>query len=276
MPPKRRRIPSIHLPSQTIANSATSANKVRKAIVPVTAPTATPWQTCPYEHTSYQSLANGEGLWPTKTRGNGELKKLNGLGASDRRLFVKQLENHSVHQPKWISVMTSVATFKSGFHMHPCLASLLIYTSQLTATAALVHPQSRPLIPPTEVRRGFEFSNDRPAFYPPPANASWRVPHFRYKSVFSIASTSSYGHVINSGSNDPFDYGLPSLCERPSSSDMSSISMSMTVDDTFAFIHDQPRHRVDSDASSFYFRPSATAPGTRGRCRRESNMSLSS
>ena len=198
------------------------------------------------------------------------------LGASDRRLFVKQLETHSVHQPKWISVMTSVATFKSGFHMHPCLASLWIYTSQLTATAALVHPQSRPLVPPAEVHRGFEFSNDRPAFYLPPAIASWRVSHFRYESVFSIASTSSYGHVINSGSNDPFDYGLPSLCERPSSSDMSSISMSMTVDDTFAFIRDQPRHRVDSDASSFYFRPSATAPGTRGRCRRESNMSLSS
>ena len=39
-----------------------------------------------------------------------------------------------------------------------------------------------------------------------------------------------------------------------------SISMSMTVDDTFQFIRrDQPRRRVDSDASSFYFRrPPAT------------------
>jgi len=73
-----------------------------------------------------------------------------------------------------------------------------------------------------EVRRGFEFSSD------PPASNSRRVPHRRRESVFSIASVSSYGHVINSGSTDPFDYGLPSLRERPSSEDMSNISMSMT------------------------------------------------
>jgi len=40
--------------------------------------------------------------------------------------------------------------------------------------------------------------------------------------------------------------------------------MPMTVDDTSALIRNQPRRCVDSDASSFYFRPSAPppAPGT--------------
>ncbi|KDR69956.1 hypothetical protein GALMADRAFT_898782 [Galerina marginata CBS 339.88] len=130
-----------------------------------------------------------------------------------------------------------------------------------------------------EVRRGFEFSDERPAFYPPPAvvasvAAGRRAPHRRHESVFSIASVSSYGHVINSGSNDPFDYGLPSLRERPSSEDMTSISMSMSVDDTFAYLANKPRRRVESDASSFYFRPQQNGP--RGHRRRESNMSVSS
>ena len=62
------------------------------------------------------------------------------------------------------------------------------------------------------------------AFYPPPANTSQPVPHRRHKSVFSIVSVSSYGHVINSGSADPFEYGLPSFRERPLSEDISSIS----------------------------------------------------
>ena len=124
-----------------------------------------------------------------------------------------------------------------------------------------------------EVRRGFEFSGDR-SFYPPPAHANRRGKHRREESVFSIASVSTYGRVLNNGVNDPFDYGLPSLRERPSSEDISSISMSMTVDDTFAFIHNQPRRRVDSDASSFYFRPVALA--TRGHGRRESSISVTS
>ncbi|KAF9560634.1 hypothetical protein CPC08DRAFT_466596 [Agrocybe pediades] len=156
-----------------------------------------------------------------------------------------------------------------------------------------------------EVRRGFEFSNNRPAFYPPPganqsasiaisdfsfsffgsnasANASNGqgrrvVPHRRHESAMSFASVSSYGHVVlNPGSHDPFDYAqLPSLRERPSSEDMSSCSSAMglstTVDDTFAYRANQPRRRVDSDASSFYFK----AP-VRGHKRRESNMSVSS
>jgi hypothetical protein len=183
-----------------------------------------------------------------------------------------------------------------------------------------------------EVRRGFEFTGDRPGFYPPPvpsipsnvdslsfgsSNASYiptnasasynprrtTAPHKRHESAFSIASVSSYGHVINPGSTDPFDYGallMPSLRERPVSEDdegdgdgmsLRSVSMSMSVDDTFAFVVEQRRlhggggggagrgwrvrQRVESDASSFYFRGGgAGAPG--GHRRRESNMSVSS
>ena len=125
-----------------------------------------------------------------------------------------------------------------------------------------------------EVRRGFEFSDDRPAFYPLPA-ASRRVPHKRHESALSIMSVSSYGRVINSGSLDPFDYGLPSL--RESSEDMMSISMSSDIDDTFAFMENRPRRRVESDASSFYFRPSSRGHSfSRGHRKRDSNMSVSS
>ncbi|KZT71092.1 hypothetical protein DAEQUDRAFT_136451 [Daedalea quercina L-15889] len=122
-----------------------------------------------------------------------------------------------------------------------------------------------------EVRRGFEFAN-RPAFYPPPG-ANARRSHFRDESLFSIASVSSYGDVLHAGVPDPFGYGF----SRPASSD---VSMSMTVDDTFSFMHRGRRQRIDSDASSFYFR----APGTtfthgsrRGGHRRDdSRMSMAS
>lgn len=128
-----------------------------------------------------------------------------------------------------------------------------------------------------EVRRGFEFSDERPAFYPPPPlPAATRRPHKRHESALSIMSVSSYGRVINSGCVDPFDYGLPILRERPSSEDMTSTSL----DDTFAFMRNRPRGRVESDASSFYFKaPSSQSHGhsfTRGHRHRESNMSVSS
>ncbi|KAF9457373.1 hypothetical protein BDZ94DRAFT_1175700 [Collybia nuda] len=124
-----------------------------------------------------------------------------------------------------------------------------------------------------EVRRGFEFNNNSAPFYPPPA--SRRYNHNKHDSLFSIASVSSYGHVLNAGSTDPFDYGLPSLRERPSSEDM-SISMSMSVDDTFSFLDRNPRRkRVDSDASSFYFQAPLQS-FARGHRRHESNMSVNS
>ncbi|KAG5641013.1 hypothetical protein DXG03_006381 [Asterophora parasitica] len=122
-----------------------------------------------------------------------------------------------------------------------------------------------------EVRRGFEFSIDRP-FYPPPV-ARRNARHNKQDSLFSIASVSSYGRAHDFGLPDPFDYGLPSLRERPSSEDMTS--MSMSVDDTFSFLDHQPRRRVESDASSFYFKaPSQSF--ARGHRRHESNMSISS
>ena len=107
-----------------------------------------------------------------------------------------------------------------------------------------------------EIRRGFEFVENRPAFYPPPSfnNRCNQMPR---DSMISIASVSSYGMVINPGVKDPFDYGYQS---RPASGEMSAfMTMSTSVDDTFSFIRRGPRRkRVDSDSSSFYFR----APGT--------------
>ncbi|OAX36172.1 hypothetical protein K503DRAFT_322053 [Rhizopogon vinicolor AM-OR11-026] len=73
----------------------------------------------------------------------------------------------------------------------------------------------------TEARRRFEFHHNRPNFYPPPGATS-RAQHNKHESMFSIASVSSYGQVINNGSMVPFDYGvvpLQSLLERPSLDD---------------------------------------------------------
>ncbi|EPQ51625.1 hypothetical protein GLOTRDRAFT_117955 [Gloeophyllum trabeum ATCC 11539] len=126
-----------------------------------------------------------------------------------------------------------------------------------------------------EIRRGFEFHpNNRPAFYPPP-QATYRRGHARDESLFSIASVSSYGVVLNSGAQDPFEYGLPGVLASDDAS-----SMSMSVDDTFSFLKHQPqRKRVDSDTSSFYF----NAPGNRnsqvarrGHRRHESGISVTS
>ena len=66
-----------------------------------------------------------------------------------------------------------------------------------------------------------------------------RLPHRRHESALSIMSVSSYGHVINAGSLDPFDYGLPSL--RESSKDMSSVSILMDIEDTFVFMENRPQ-----------------------------------
>ncbi|PBK61490.1 hypothetical protein ARMSODRAFT_1025623 [Armillaria solidipes] len=124
-----------------------------------------------------------------------------------------------------------------------------------------------------EVRRGFEFPDNRPTFYPPSAAAYSR--HNRQESAMSFASVSSYGRVVNPGVVDPFDYGdcgLPSLQEMPSSESLSmSMSMSMNVEDTFEFLRCGQRRRADSDASSFYFKPSG-----RGHRRNESSFSVSS
>ncbi|KAH0838886.1 hypothetical protein J3R83DRAFT_7313 [Lanmaoa asiatica] len=128
-----------------------------------------------------------------------------------------------------------------------------------------------------EVRRGFEFNDSRPGFYPPPGTTSDRR-HRKHESFYSIASVSSYGNVLHGGSADPFDYGsavpLSSLRERPSSDDF-SFTMSTSVDDTFSFLRRQPlRRRVDSDASSFYFRAPLVHPYNRSHRRHESGVSV--
>ena len=121
-----------------------------------------------------------------------------------------------------------------------------------------------------EVRRGFEFGPNRPAFYPP---VSLSCKHNKHDSIFSIASVSSFGSVIDNGAPDPFGYARHS---RPPSEDM-SISMSMSVDDTFSFMYQKRRSRVDSDASSFYFRsqPSVVGPLRRGHRAHDSVISTS-
>ena len=119
-----------------------------------------------------------------------------------------------------------------------------------------------------EVRRGFEFGPNRPAFYPP---LSFSREHNKQDSIFSIASVSSYGSVIHNGAPDPFGYSRHS---RPPSDDL-SISMSMSVDDTFSFMYQKRRSRVDSDASSFYFRsqPSVVGQTRRGHRTHDSIVS---
>ena len=120
-----------------------------------------------------------------------------------------------------------------------------------------------------EIRQGFKFNDSRPGFYPPPTTSR----HDKRESMLSIASVSSYGHLVHSGSSDLFDHAflaLP-LKQRPWSDDFSS-SMSTSVDDMFSFIHRLPqRKRVDSDASSFYFR----SPGTHNRAHRRHESAAS-
>lgn len=106
-----------------------------------------------------------------------------------------------------------------------------------------------------QIRRNFEFGPDRPAFYAP-VDMSFRGGYGR-ESVFSLASISSVGDVVHPGVADPFGFNAS---RRDSTH--SDLTMSTTVDDTFAFIkRNQSRQRVDSDASSFYFH----APGPNAR-----------
>ena len=133
-----------------------------------------------------------------------------------------------------------------------------------------------------EVRRGFEFHPNRPAFYPPanavysrPTNPVFRPAHARDVSLFSIASVSSYGAALNNGARDPFGYEQEGPSRPPSMDDI-SIAMSMSVDDTFSFIRNKPRRRVDSDASSFYFQTSNTMHPYRRHRRGPSAMSVAS
>ena len=112
----------------------------------------------------------------------------------------------------------------------------------------------------SEIRRGFEYGPSRPGFYPPanpqfPDNHHLLVPGHQWRdSLISLASVSSYGHVLRSGAKDPFGYANPTTSTanhpRPISGDLS-----ITVDDTFSFLKRGIRPRQDSNASSL--RPTA-------------------
>lgn len=155
-----------------------------------------------------------------------------------------------------------------------------------------------------EARRNFEFTSERPAFYPPRAAAHARnasrsgrraARHAKMESVFSIASVSSYGRVIHAGSSDPFQYAtdMPRLSERPSAENLSAIMSDL--EDTFAFRRPggegavmpaslryfgaaagRRRERVESDASTFSFHAPLPSLARGQHRRRESNMSVSS
>lgn len=123
-----------------------------------------------------------------------------------------------------------------------------------------------------EVRRGFEFPDNRPTFYPP--SETYSRPN-RQEPAMGFASVSSYGRVVNAGVVDPYNYGdcgLPSLQEMPSSESLSaSISMTTNAEDRVEFLRHGQRRRADSDASTFYFKASG-----RGDRRSESSFSVSS
>ena len=79
-------------------------------------------------------------------------------------------------------------------------------------------------------RHGFKIS-DSQLFYPPLGTRRNYQSHGRHESVFGISLVSSHGRALDYGLPDPFNYGLPSLPECPSSEDMPI--MSSTIDDTF-------------------------------------------
>ncbi|KAF8483145.1 hypothetical protein JB92DRAFT_1651529 [Gautieria morchelliformis] len=101
-----------------------------------------------------------------------------------------------------------------------------------------------------DVRTKFEFAQ-RPAHLEPAFQLS--MTYARRESLFSIASMSSYGQVINSGLKDPFLYGQDVV----EGDGLRSIDEAMS-----SFEENRRRNRfsTDSDASSFYFRAPAPAP----------------
>ena len=66
-----------------------------------------------------------------------------------------------------------------------------------------------------------------------------------------ILPVSTYGRVVNNGVSNPFDYGLPSLIERPSSEDISSISMLMTIDDSLTLYATDPTRESTATHRAF-------------------------
>ena len=121
------------------------------------------------------------------------------------------------------------------------------------------------------VRTKFEFGHQRPAFFPPTFEAV--TSHARHDSMFSIASVSSYGELINNGLNDPFNYAMLSHEGTADRDGLTSINEAIS---TF----DEERHRkrfsTDSDVSSFYFRAPSQPHVTQQHGRDQSVISTTS
>ncbi|TFK47392.1 hypothetical protein OE88DRAFT_1728500 [Heliocybe sulcata] len=125
-----------------------------------------------------------------------------------------------------------------------------------------------------EVRRRFEYNSNRPTFYPPP-QATYRRGDAPEISRFSVTSASSRGVDGDSGFKDDSDQWLHGRTKFDDAS-----SMSLSVDDTFSFLKHEPQHirrRLDSNASSFYFRAARNSQVLEQRRRRpESVISVAS
>ncbi|OJA20975.1 hypothetical protein AZE42_09174 [Rhizopogon vesiculosus] len=68
----------------------------------------------------------------------------------------------------------------------------------------------------TEARRGFEFHDNRPNFYPPPGGATSCAQHNKHESMFSIASVSS---LWECPSLDKFSFSMSSIGDTFPSTD---------------------------------------------------------
>jgi hypothetical protein len=205
----------------------------------------------------------------------GELKKLNESGASDRRSFVEQLEN-AFQTPAKVDLCYDFGGHVRAVDIPPPVPNFPLNLSTATSNSGgdgsesldvgsrLLDVQQPSMLNDTHTE---EYQESESQFDFDSGSQLVNVPEpSSHESALSIMSVSSYGPVINSGSLDPVDYGLPSL--RESSEDMMSIAMSSDVDDMFAFMENRPRQCVESDASSFYFKaPSSQQHGhsfTRG------------
>lgn len=153
-----------------------------------------------------------------------------------------RLSHHEVEQS---SAFESTGEFSEGQVIHPGMQSRR--NSEVSFTGLPTF---------SEIRRGFEYGSSRPVFYPS-SNAEAQsnnlmVPGHQWRdSLMSIASVSSYGHVLRSGAKDPFGYANPtSSSAQPSGPRPLSGDFSITVDDTFSFLRKGGRPRIDSDASS--------------------------
>ncbi|PCH37125.1 hypothetical protein WOLCODRAFT_140718 [Wolfiporia cocos MD-104 SS10] len=110
-----------------------------------------------------------------------------------------------------------------------------------------------------EIRRGYDFDARGPVFSSPPS-AMLQYPSDNDTSFLNTTFVAPNGAARRPGLADVFGFGP----ERPPS--IATLSVDMSVDDTFSFINRGRRQRTESDTSSFYFRanPSVHSIPTHG------------